>query len=144
MRFSDLKKKLPSLRVGVLVIAAFALLGSMMLPSISEKMGLNGSLLLAGYGYQDECDTEYRNSLQEEEVEIELDDADIEFLDCIDDCDMRLERVSAVFDRYCEQQSNPEICNEIMGDSLERAYFDMVEDCFMGYEAERYLDSYLD
>ena len=62
MRFSDLKKKFPSLRVGVLVIAAFALLGSMMIPSIGEKMGLNGSSCLAEY-YQDECDTEYRNKL---------------------------------------------------------------------------------
>ncbi|MDH5203614.1 MAG: hypothetical protein OEW69_10225 [Nitrospirota bacterium] len=66
MRFSDLKKKLPSLRVGVLVIAAFALLGSMMLPSISEKMGLDEGLC-AGYDYYvDECDTDYRNDLQDQ------------------------------------------------------------------------------
>ena len=51
MRFSDLKKKFPSLRVGVLVIAAFALLGSMMLPSISEKMGLDEGLCVADEGY---------------------------------------------------------------------------------------------
>ena len=64
MKFSDLKKKFPSLRVSVLVIAAFALLGSMMLPSIAEKMGLDEGLC-AGYEYyQDECDTTYRNNLQ--------------------------------------------------------------------------------
>lgn len=50
MRFSDLKKKFPSLRVSVLVIVAFALLGSMMLPSISEKMGLDEGLC-SGYEY---------------------------------------------------------------------------------------------
>ena len=75
----NLKKKNSSLRVGVLVIAAFALLGSMMFPSISEKMGLDESRSLA-YGswsgsgsgsgseafynyytesYFDECDTAY-------------------------------------------------------------------------------------
>ena len=85
MRFSNLKKKFPSLRVGVLVIAAFALLGSMMIPSISEKMGLNESRCLAGYGgyeYVDECDTEYRN--------------------CLHDCITEYERKVSINKEYCK------------------------------------------
>jgi len=88
MRFSDLKKKFPSLRVGVLVIAAFALLGLMMLPSVNEKMGLNGSLCVAEYGYQDECDTEYRNSLQ----------CEMDYEECIADVESSLEALIIWFE----------------------------------------------
>ena len=73
---ANLKKKFLSLRVGVLVIAAFALLGSMMIPSIGEKMGLNESLCFgsgsgsgSGSEYVDECDTDYRNDLQDQMYE---------------------------------------------------------------------------
>ena len=76
MRFSDLKKKFPSLRVSVLVIAAFALLGLMMIPSIAEKMGLDEGFCLASpsadgaydyYDYQDEeCLNSNRDYMEEQ------------------------------------------------------------------------------
>ena len=59
MRFSDLKKKFPSLRVSVPVIAAFALLGSMMLPSIAEKMGLDEGLVSGNAFGNYDCKSQY-------------------------------------------------------------------------------------
>lgn len=72
MRSSNLKKKFPSLRVGVLVIAAFALLGLMMFPSISEKMGLDENRSLA-YGSGSGSEYDYCGSAYD---------------DCLDDCAM--------------------------------------------------------
>lgn len=129
MRFLNLKKKFPSLRVGVLVIAAFALLGLMMLPSVSEKMGLNGSLLLAEYGYEYECDWV---DIAEEFFAVVEDEGDreeaafTEMLDCIDDCDTRLERVLSVFEAYC---GDNETCYEVFEDSAERLYLEKASEC---------------
>jgi hypothetical protein len=49
MKFSDLKKKLPSLRVGVLVIAAFALVGLMMMPEMGKNFGVGIARAQSGY-----------------------------------------------------------------------------------------------
>ena len=49
MRFSDLKKKFPSLRVSVLVIAAFALVGLMMMPEMGKNFGVGIARAQSGY-----------------------------------------------------------------------------------------------
>ena len=132
MRFSNLKKKLPSLRVGVLAIAAFALLGLMMLPSVSEKMGLNGSLLLAEYGYEyDWVDiAEEWFALVEDEGDRE-EAAFTEMLDCIDDADTRRERVLSVFDAYC---GDNETCYEVFETSTNNLYLEKANECIETYE----------
>ena len=122
---ANLKKKFPSLRVGVLVIAAFALLGSMMIPSIGEKMGLNESLCFgsgsgsgSGYGYGSEY--EY--------------DAMEEYLDCIDNCDRNLEALLSAFEDYCDQKYEgneraSEMCFESWRAACEAAYLIAVDYC---------------
>lgn len=130
MRFSNLKKRFPSLRVSVLVIAAFALLGSMMIPSIGEKMGLSGSSCLAGSGYYYEDETDVIAILMEEDTE-EDPFTFTEMLDCLDDCDSRLERVLSVFDAYC---GDNETCYEVFEDSAERLYLEKANECVERYE----------
>ncbi len=46
---ANLKKKFPSLRVGVLVIAAFALVGLMMMPEMGKNFGVGIARAQSGY-----------------------------------------------------------------------------------------------
>lgn len=95
MRFSDLKKKFPSLRVSVLVIAAFALLGSMMVPSIGEKMGLKEGLCVA-YGDYDYGD--YNEEVWSEDMALE------NYNECMEDCRNDYVYRLSFIDQYCREQ----------------------------------------
>jgi len=123
MRFSDLKKKLPSLRVGVLVIAAFALLGLMMLPSISEKMGLDEGLCVAGYEYyEDECDTEYRNNLQ----------CEMTYEECIADVESSYKALRLLFDMGETWDEETEEALDWMTEAALEQCVEDLDDCLEG------------
>ena len=125
MRLSDLKKKL-LLLVGV--IAAFALLGSMMLPSISEKMGLDADSCFASppadgaYDYYDE----YEWDPYEAEA------------DCFAAAEARLKRALLVVKILCKSiskgnEERNKVCYEAARAILESNYLDEVNDCIDMY-----------